>query len=118
MIGDAERVQELERENAELRAKLARYEAPGPALLVAEHAYWCPRADHSCAQCICYRVEREIAYGEQHARCVAVVERMLAEATAPPPSNLDIGQRIYVQGERSRDAEVLRLVLAALRGEP
>lgn len=69
-----------------LLARLARYEAPGPAALKAEHAEDCYVAFRARAgrepfdefteegACDCGRSMREQAYREQHARDVAVVE--------------------------------------------
>jgi hypothetical protein len=61
-----------------LKAKLARYEAPGPALLVAEHYSDCSR--DAFTECDCEARPIDAAYREQHARCVAVVERVEREA--------------------------------------
>lgn len=65
------------------QARLARYEAPGPVLLVAEHERHCPMAARGFAanagMCECSHEERKAAYREQHARCVAVVERVAAD---------------------------------------
>lgn len=74
-------------EYEEAAAKVARYEAPGPALLVAEHDIACTRNCRKrvvgcCACCTvtCPFETRDDAYREQHARCVAVVERAIASA--------------------------------------
>ena len=69
----------------ELEARLARYEAPGPALLVAGHngpcTEWYRRSGvRRCRAHDCDAEIRQDAHEEQHARCVAVVERVLREA--------------------------------------
>ena len=71
------------KENADLRARLARYEAEGPTLLKAEHDSDCffVECTQDCEEgavsgdCDCTKSIREDAYREQHARCVAVVGR-------------------------------------------
>ena len=63
--------------HAKATATLARYEAPGPSLLVAEHDPWCTRGDDGTC---CTGLWTEVAYREQHARCVAAVERLLRAA--------------------------------------
>lgn len=91
------------REQEEALARLARYEAPGPALLVAEHSDYCysvvaPGDDN----CSCTKAIIDAAYREQHARCVAVVERVIAE------------HREHGDGRRR---SVAGAILAALTGE-
>lgn len=73
------RIDDLEEEREQQRAILARYEAPGPALLVAEHDLACTRrclerAIGCCSCCTgsCGFEVRNAAYREQHARDVAV----------------------------------------------
>ena len=71
----SEQVRKLDAENAELRAHVARYEAPGSALLYVE----CGDHDVACVSvdgpCICAEGR---AYREQHARCVAVISALKA----------------------------------------
>ena len=67
------RIDDLEEDRETYCTKLARYEAPGPALLTAEHDKFCQHV----VDCGCNIGSKDAAYREQHARCVAVVERLM-----------------------------------------
>lgn len=95
------------REQEDALARLARYEAPGPALLTAEHGDYCysvvaPGDDN----CSCTKAIIDAAYREQHARCMAVVERLMREIDEDPRAS-HLG--LYAGG--------VRMALAALTGE-
>ena len=100
---------------AEVESRLARYEAPGPAVLVAEHDAKCPRdiCSWGCSEPNCYKNIRDAAYREQHARDVAAVERLLREAEKSADD-------ADWSGSAMADAaaiEALKVALAALTDE-
>jgi len=79
-----DRIEKLEKENEELRAKLERYEAPGPPLLRVLHADWCEAVepiDNGDCNCNADRSPLNDAYREQHARDVAIVRAVETSAS-------------------------------------
>ena len=109
-------------------ARLARYEAPGPALLVAGHngpcTEWYRRSGvRRCRAHDCDAEIRQDAHEEQHARCVAVVEPALTACLEwlAAVACSDCGESKYKclcdYGPRDKAIDLAAVALAALTGE-
>lgn len=100
------RVSQLNAELNEKHDRLARYEAPGPALIQEAHECHCAGGGCDDGDCDCGAYEMNRAYREQHARCVAVVDQVLLQHSILSSHDALIG------------CEALRKALAALTGAP
>jgi hypothetical protein len=104
------------REDRAKSIRCDRYEAPGPALLKAEHRSYC-----SIGACECEG--RNVAYREQHARCVAVVGPALSAALEYLRAACCAGcgepkhKCCCTHGPRERAILLLEGALVALRGD-